>query len=64
MTQDTVKQNQKVTVSDKYEYGNYVLNQTGIVVKIMDTGVNVFINAFPTLPYQDNIFFFPYSAIK
>ena len=63
-TAQTFKHNQTVTIKDNYEYALRLKGMKGIIVKISDYGVNVYLSVFPTLSYQDNIFFFPFTAIK
>ena len=58
------KQNQKVTILSNGEYALNLAGKTGIVVNVLERGVNVFIDVFHTLPYQENIFFFNYSEVR
>jgi hypothetical protein len=59
-----ITHNQKVKVISSCDYGNYVVGLTGIIVKIFEDGVNVWLPVFPTLPYNEQIFYFPFDAIK
>lgn len=59
-----MKNNQTVTILDNCDYADRVKGMKGIIVKVYDNGVNVYLNVFPTLPYDANIYFFPLSAVK
>ena len=64
MNTTTINNGQRVTILDNCDYSNRVKGMQGIAVGVKDYGVEVHLNVFPTLPYQDNIYFFPLTAIK
>lgn len=63
MNTKNIKNGQRVTILNSCDYAYRVKGMQGVVVDIKENGAKVHLNVYPTLPYQDNIFFFPYEAI-
>lgn len=57
------KHNENVVIINDYEYNNFI-GTTGIIVKIMDQGANVWVNRNGGGDYNNMIYFFPYNCLQ
>jgi hypothetical protein len=57
------KHNENVVITGNYQYNNFI-GTTGIIVKIMNQGANVWVNRNGGGDYNDMIFFFPYNCLQ
>jgi len=54
----------EVIIKDAYQHHTSLVNQTGIIVKVLPEGYNVYLNYFTFPNYNDQIYYYPFAAVE